>query len=292
VTGAPRLGRDDLIASVHSLARVGRDGRARVAFADRVANAAAAGFRGIGTSPGDYLAIREAGLSDDDIAAVLDEHGLVLGEIDSCPLWAGEGEPDAADASATATVLHIAERFGPVHHAIVPLGVRETTLRPPEALAPRLRALAERCDALGMLVSLEVLPWGPVPDAPAAWAYADAAGHPACGVNVDFWHHLTGAGTEAALRSVPGGRVHSVHLTDGRPDLSEPDPLVRTMTQRRIPGDGVFPMVETVRLLDALGVDVPYTVEVVSLPHRALPPAEFAGVLYQASRSLLEDART
>jgi sugar phosphate isomerase/epimerase len=291
VTASHRLGPDDLIASAYSVARVGRDGRARVAFADRVANAAAAGFRAIGTSPGDYTAIRQTGLSDDDIAGLLDEHGLVIGEIDDCPLWTGDGEPDATSVTNTDTVLHLAERFGPVHHTIVPLGTWETTLPPPEALASRLRALTMRCDAVGLLVSLEFLPWGPVPDAPAAWAYAAAADHPGCGMNVDFWHHHTGAATEAALRAVPGGRVHSVHFTDGEPDLAEPDPLMRTRTQRRVPGEGVFPMVETVRLLDALGVDVPYTVEVVSLPHRSLPPAEFAEVLYRATRSVLEVAR-
>ena len=61
--------------------------------------------------------------------------------------------------------------------------------------------------------------------------------------------------------------------------------------ERRIPGDGVLPLVETIRLLDEIGVAVPYTVEVVSLPHRALTPAEFAMVLYNATRSVLDAAR-
>ena len=74
--------------------------------------------------------------------------------------------------------------------------------------------------------------------------------------------------------------------------MSERDPLRRTMTQRRIPGEGVFPMVETVRVLDEIGADISYTVEVVSLPHRHLSPVEFLTVLYDAARRVLDLART
>jgi sugar phosphate isomerase/epimerase len=287
-----RLGRDDLIASIHSVARHDRQGRAHVSFPDRVANTAAAGFQAIATTAADYLAVRDSGLSDEDVETLLDDNGLVFGEIDSCPIWVRGGRPDARHRALEDATFHIAERFGPVHHTVVPLGTRDLTVPSPAELAPDLRRLSERAAAVDMLVSIEFVPWGPVPDAPAAWAYAAAADHPACGVNVDFWHHLTGAASEEALRAVPRGRVHSVHFTDGHPDLTEPDALRRTMTQRRIPGDGVFPMEDTVRLLDALGVDVPFTVEVVSLPHRALSPAEFADLLYRSSRSVLDSARS
>lgn len=290
--GRSPLGRDDLIASHFSVGRFGRDGRARVGFADRVANAAAAGFAAIGTSPDDYLAIRAAGTSDADMAAVLADHGMVVGEIDSWPVWVGDGEPDARHRERYEAALHLAERFGPVHHAILPLGASDPTLPPRPVLVERCRSLAQVADGLGLRLSIEFVPWGPIPDAGAAWSLVEEIGHPACGVNVDFWHHLAGAADEAMLRRIPGHRIHSVHFTDGAPDPSEPSPLRRTQLQRRVPGEGDFPMVELVRTLDDMGADIPYTVEVVSLPHRHLSPADYAMVLGDASRRVLAAART
>jgi sugar phosphate isomerase/epimerase len=280
---------------VHAIVRADREGHARVSFPDRVANAAAAGFAAIGTSPRDYAEVRASGLSDADIAAVLDEHGMVIGEIDSCPVWLGDGEPDPGTRERTEHVFHMAERFGPVHHTILPIATGGETLPPVDVLAERCGALADRAGALGMLAAIEFVPWGPLDNAADAWDLAQHSGSPHCGITVDFWHHLTGAGArpdgEQVLRSVPGARIHAVHFTDGAPDLSEADPLRRTQTQRRIPGDGTFPMVETIRLLDEIGADLPFTVEVVSLPHRALTPAEFAVVLHDAAVRILAEAR-
>ncbi|MBW8825220.1 MAG: sugar phosphate isomerase/epimerase [Acidobacteria bacterium] len=281
----------DLIASIHAIVRADREGKARVSFADRAANAAAAGFAAIGTTANDYLAVRASGLSDADIETILRDNGLVFGEIDSFPFWVHEGPPDDDFQNRLETAFHLAERFGQVHHAILPLGAGDPTLPPFDVMAARCREHAERADGLGLKMSIEFVPWGPLPDVNAAWTLAEAVDHPACGVNVDFWHHLAGAADESMLRKVPGNRIHSVHFTDGQPDLSEPNPLRRTQTQRRIPGDGVFPIVDTVRLLDDIGADIPYTVEVVSLPHRHLSPAEFATVLYDASRKVLDTAR-
>lgn len=285
------LGRDDLIASLFSLARFDRDLRPRVPFEERIANAAAAGFAAVGAMANDYLAVRATGMGDDDIAAVLDHHGMLIGELDDCPIWLGDHDPTPEHERLEDTFFHLAERFGPVHHAVVPLGFDLQPLPPADLLAERCAHLAERAAAADMLLALEFFPWSPVGDAAAAWAVARSTANQACGINVDLWHHHTGADDPDVLRSVPGTRVHGVHLTDGEPDLTEPDPRRRTMSQRRVPGEGVFPVEETVRLLDALGVDVPYTVEVVSLPHRHLSPAEFAVALYDASRAVLDRAR-
>jgi sugar phosphate isomerase/epimerase len=291
--GATRrtLGRDDLIASVHPLARVNRDGVARVPFAERVAGAAAAGFAAIGTSPRDYLGILDTGLTDDDIEAVLDEHGLVVGEIDSCPLWTGEGEPDREHRRLTDVVFHLAERFAPVHHAVVPLGTDGLPLPPHEVLAERLDELAVRAGPVGLRLAVEFVPWGHLADVGDAWDVVRRCPSPLVGVNFDFWHHLAGRADADMVRRVPGDRIHSVHYTDGIPDLTEPDPLRRTMRQRKLPGAGAFPMVETIRLLDEIGADLPFTVEVVSLDHRDLSPDEFLVVLHEASRRVLDEAR-
>jgi sugar phosphate isomerase/epimerase len=282
---------DDLIASVHVLARAARDGKARVAFPDRMENAASGGFAGIGTSPGDYLAIRDSGLSDEDMDAMLDHHGLVVGEIDSWPLWLGEGAPDELHRRHLEAALHMAERFGPVHHAVVPFVPSDPRVPPRDRLVKELQWLARAGRDLGIRIALEFVPWGPVANVRTAWALVEEVDDANCGLTLDFWHHLTGAADNATLRTVPGNRIHAVHFTDGLPDpVAEPDPLRRTQVQRRFPGEGSLPIRDLVRLLDEIGANLPYTVEAVSRVYRDLSDRELVTRAGESSRRVLVGA--
>ena len=64
-----------------------------------------------------------------------------------------------------------------------------------------------------------------------------------------------------------------------------------TMTRRRLPGDGTFDLVGLVRALDSIGVDVPYSVEILSTEHQALPVDEQARRAYDSTAALLELSR-
>ena len=87
MTGDPAL-----IASYYTLsgAPVGR--AARFSFAARVAAAADAGFVGVGLAWDDYVAMRAAGASDDELRRVLGEHGVRVLEVEFHFDWALDGE--------------------------------------------------------------------------------------------------------------------------------------------------------------------------------------------------------
>src|SRR5271170_6423003 len=72
------LGPDDLVLCSGTLPR-------RVAFAERLAAASAAGFAAVSLWGRYYAAARAEGLSDRDLRTMLDDHGLVVAELD--PAW-------------------------------------------------------------------------------------------------------------------------------------------------------------------------------------------------------------
>jgi sugar phosphate isomerase/epimerase len=283
-----RLGPDDLIAAYFTLARADRTGTARIPFPDRVAAAAAAGFAGLGLQPADYQRSKADGLSDAAMHAVLDDHGVVIGEIDGAPWWPAPGEPADGLRSAQEEAVRLGREFG-AHHLVAPMPTLEG-MPPLDELAGRLGDLCDLAAPDGLLVGLEFLPWTPVRTASAAWAVARSAGRANAGITFDFWHHSVGGEGLDALDAIPGDAVVAVHLTDGARDRSL-DPLSETMVGRRLPGEGEFAVVDIVRALDRIGVEVPVTVEIVSLAHRRLSVGELAAVVHDSVRGAIDRAR-
>ena len=80
-------GDNRLVASFATLSGTPVFQPSRYPFVDRVAAAAAAGFRGIAMTTDDYAVIRAGGLSRRDVRDVLDEHGIVVGEVDGVGQW-------------------------------------------------------------------------------------------------------------------------------------------------------------------------------------------------------------
>ncbi len=286
MTAGESLRPGDLVAAHYLLARCDRHGVARVPFPERVAAARVGGFAGIGVQPGDYERSKANGLSDGAMADVLARNGVVLAEIDGVPWWPLDGERDMVRRQDD--VLRLGERFGVrlVNAAMPTIDGDGPT---DDDLAGRLSQLADRAASAGMLVGLEFLPWTPVRDVVHAHAVVTLASRPNLGVTVDVWHHsVSGVGTDEMGR-LPGATIVSVHVTDGVRDPSL-SPLAETMVGRRLPGEGELPVADVLRTLVAMGVQVPYSVEIVSLPHRHLPLDEWAALAGRSVREALAAA--
>jgi sugar phosphate isomerase/epimerase len=274
----------DLVAAHYLLARCDGEGVARIPFAERVAAAGAAGFAGIGVQPADYARSKANGLTDRAMAEVLARNDVVLAEIDGAPWWPS----DSSIASTQDDVLRVGERFG-----VRLLNAAMPTIEgdgPTDAdLAAALARLADRAASIGMLVGFEFLPWTSVRDAVHAHSIVSLASRPNLGVTVDVWHHSVSGVDTQGLAGVPGREIVSVQVTDGVRDPSL-SPLAETMVGRRLPGDGELPVVEVLRTLLAIGVTTPYSVEIVSLPHRHLPLVEWAVLAASSVREAVGQA--
>jgi sugar phosphate isomerase/epimerase len=261
----------------------------RFSFADRVAAAAAAGFVGIGLDSTDYEAMRGTGISDAELRHILDDHDIHVLEIEFHFDWALDGARGRDARAREATFDAMAAAFAPDH-----LNVGELSA---PGDAPAVDVIAERfgevCDRAaehGTRVALEFLPWTAVPDLATASEIARRADRPNGGVLLDAWHYFRGRPDAALLQSLPGDRITGVQLDDADPatvgSLAED-----TMLRRRLPGDGSFDLTGLVSLLDAVGVTVPFSVEILSLEHQTLPIDEAARRAFDTTAAVVERAR-
>lgn len=253
-------------------------------FVDRVSAAATAGYTGIGLRPGDRRRAREAGLSDEDMRAVLASHGVEVVEIEGLHRWGCGGDEGRAARLHEERLYELADALGGRH-----VTVTGDLDLPHDQVVERFAALCDRAAEHGLRVALEFLPWNEVPDAGVAWAIVREAARPNGGVLVDTWHHFRGAMDDSLLLSVPPERIVAIQFDDA--DAQVVGTLLEdTLARRRLPGQGDFDLVGFLRLLDGHGVSAPLCVEVINEDLWSRPVAETARLTAEATRRVLAEA--
>jgi sugar phosphate isomerase/epimerase len=277
------LGPDDLCLCCGTIADAG--------FRGLVEAAAAGGFRALSIWPDHYEAARAGGLSDLDMHLMLEEHGLVLSELDPLLTWLPGAEAVRKGRFAGYTedfFFGIADALGARSLNVVHvLPSRVDT----EATAEAFAGLCDRAAWHGLKVSLEFLPWSGIPDAKTALEIVRLAGRPNGGLMLDTWHHFRGGHTNKELLLLPGGAVVAVQINDAGPVPGD-DIVYESMHGRLLPGEGAIDVVDVIRRLDAIGSQAPIGVEVFSDQLNRLPPVEAACKAGEAARSVLSRARS
>lgn len=167
-----------------------------VPFAERLEAAAGAGFAAVSLWGRDYAGARAEGLSDHDLRSMLDDHGLVVAELDPAWWWL----PGAADVHIDA--WHDSEEvfgFGEddLFRMADAVGARSMNAVDVfggtwdiDAAAEAFAGLCQRAAEHGLLVHIEWLPWSKIPDLTTALEIVGKAGAPNGGINVDAWHFV------------------------------------------------------------------------------------------------------
>jgi sugar phosphate isomerase/epimerase len=281
-------GRRELIASYYTLSGSPVGEPPRFPFAARVEAAARAGFAGMGLLSDDYLALQAAGVSDAALRRVLADHRMRVLEIEFHFDWTAEGSRGASARTREAALHAMADAFSP-HH----LNVGD--LNPPGegpsigVVADRFGAVCDRAAEHGVRVALEFLPWTAIPDLATALEIVERAGRPNGGVLVDAWHFFRGNPDAARLRSTRRDQITAIQLDDADAEPVGPS-FEDTMLRRRLPGEGAFDLVGLVRTFDAIGVDVPYSVEILSSEHQRLSVREAARRAFASTSAMLRRA--
>lgn len=283
------MGPDDLVLCSGTLPR-------GVAFAERLAAAAAAGFAGVSIWGRDYAAARHEGLTDSDLRTMLADHGLVVAELDPAWWWlpgASEihiaPEIDAEDVFrfGEADLFAIADAIGARSvNAVDVFGGAWDVADAAEAFAGLCRRAAEH----DLLVHVEWLPWSRIPDLRTAREIVQLADQPNGGLNVDAWHLVrSGTGVDE-LRHVPGDLILGIQLDDG-PLAAEPNLVEATLHARALPGDGEFDLPAILGALRETGTTAPVGVEVFSDSLHQLPPTEAARAAAESTRRVMDSVR-
>ncbi len=283
------MGPDDLVLCSGTLDR-------GTPFRARLAAASDAGFTAVSLWGRDYAAARDEGLSDADLRAMLDDHGLMVAEVDPAWWWL----PGASDVVIPPSLdsedifgfgedelFAVADAVG-AHslNAVDVLGGTWDIDGATEAFA----GLCSRAAEHGLLVHLEWLSWSKIPDLATALRIVTSAGQPNGGLTIDAWHFVRTGTTVDQLRAVPGSSILGVQLCDG-PLAAEADLLDATLHHRQLPGDGEFDLSGLVEALRYTGTQAPVGVEVFSDDLHALPADEGARLAAERTRAVLAEER-
>jgi sugar phosphate isomerase/epimerase len=264
------------------------------AFRERLTAASAAGFSAISLWGRDYAAARDEGYTDKDLVTLLDDHGLVVAELDPAWWWTpGAGsfsippELDPVDVFrfGEAELFRIAEVVGArsVNAADVIGG--DWGL---EEAAAAFAGLCDRASEHGLLVHLEWLAWSRISDLASALEVVTLADRRNGGLNIDTWHCARTATDAAALFDIPAERVLAVQIDDG-PAEAEDNLVDATLHHRLLPGDGDFDLPGYIGTLRRIGVTAPMGVEIFSDELHALGPMDAARRSAEAMHRVLRE---
>lgn len=257
-------------------------------FPQRLHAAAAAGYAAIGLYLKEYERLRSSGWTNVALRSAVGSAGLRVHEFEALRGWASSGEAHARYLADVETIARMAEAFGPAHHVQV-IGPYDGDL---DDAAAGFADVSDRLAALGMAAALEYFPeMSNVPNAAAALEIVRRADRPNGGLCVDSWHHFRTGDTFADLAAVPASQVVGVQIDDGPLRPVDPDYYTDCTSYRLVPGAGEFDLTGFVRTLDAMGVAVPFEVEVISLELDRLDAAEAAQAMADGTRNLLAAAR-
>ena len=286
------LGADDLVLTASSIGAP--------PFATLLAAARAGGFAGVslGSSP-------QHGAADDATTSLtvrrkmLDDHGLVVQDVDAIIVWAGANDPGPPylGSSNSDAICETALALGAKQVNAIVLGERGVSIA---ELSGAIAFARDVAVSFGLRVAFEFARASAlrtVADAVAAFAmvehrYGDSDSEAfAVGLTVDAWQMHWEPSNLEALAHVDGARVHCVQLDDA-PAARPPDLLRATYDGRLIPGEGAANLVGLIRTLDAIGYRGPLTVETINAELIAShDPVVLARKLGDATRAVIAMAR-
>ena len=267
---------------------------ARVPLLDRLEPVASAGFAGISVLPYDVLSLEAAGMAAAEITLRIADCGLLVAEVDSIGTWLPCQQNVPPQHFGQLLRELTVERVLPLAARI---GARSVTLVEMHGVAPSLdeaagafAAVCDRAAEYGLLVHIEFLPFGGIPDLKAAWEIVKAAGRENGCLTIDSWHLFRSGSTLDELAAIPGAHIGTVQINDA-PSTPEGTLFDETMCGRRLPGEGEFDLTGLIHTLDRIGSCAPIGVEVFSAVHSNLPVGEVARAWAQAARQTIGRAR-
>ena len=240
---------------------------------DRCAEAARAGFKGIGLWHADIEHQLET-TTLDEMKRVFDDSGLEYIQLEFLQdFFVPEGDPLRADSDRRRRLLFDAAAAFDAHH--IKVGNIPGT---PAELGRVTEAFAELCqDAANHTnakVVYEFMPFDVnVRSLESALALAEGAAQPNGGLAIDTWHMAKLGIPPEDMKRIPSEYLAWVELSDGQYEDME-DPIDEVINHRKLPGEGEFGINAYVDACIEAGYEEPWGVEVLSEELRNLPIEE------------------
>lgn len=244
-----------------------------VSLADRLRLAAANGFAAISLSLAYYQSLQHEGLTSDEVTDLLDEHNVVIADLEYIRGFGADGVDGATAAGLEQLAFQLADQFGCRYLQVIPPAGPD-----PLAAARAFGSVCDRAADHGLVVAVEFLPRSDLPTVTDAWRLVESAGRANGGICVDIWHHNRGPGTLSEIAQVPGEFINGVQLSDGAL-LAPPGSYADDALGNRVPpGWGEFDSDGFVHAIRSTGTTSPWSVEVCSTTGWAQPDKHVAEI--------------
>lgn len=255
---------------------------------DRIAAAAADGWRGFGIVHADLAAYLKRGTLP-QLRDLLANHGITQLELELIENWWADDARRPASDRVRRDILTAAEGLGA---QTIKIGPDTSGLATdPDRFAASFDALATEASERGTRVALEFLPFASTGNSlEAGIELVTQVANPAGGLCVDIWH-VARAGTDYAViaESLPGEYLFSVELND-----ADPEPIGTlfedTVHRRLLPGAGSFDVPAFINAVRAAGFTGMWGVEMLSDRHRSLPLAQGLSEAREAALACFAEA--
>jgi sugar phosphate isomerase/epimerase len=247
----------------------------RVGVVDQVRIAAEAGYDAIEPWIRDLDAFVEGGGSLKDLGARIEDAGLAVPSAIGFARWAVDDDAERAAGleEARRNMAMLAE-IGGTRLAAPPVGLTDQKYEDLLTLADRYATLLELGEEMGVVPQLEV--WGFSKTfsrlGEVAFVAVESGRADAC-ILPDVYHIYKGGSSLEGLRNLNGQSIQVFHLNDYPAD---PPRGTITDADRVFPGDGVAPFGELMAILDAIGFDGVFSLELFNREYWQRDPLEVA----------------
>jgi sugar phosphate isomerase/epimerase len=233
-------------------------------FRERVAAAARAGYKGIGSNHADLMHnVTQLGYAG--IKAILDDHGMKFFEVEALLDWFTDGERRRESDVVRKDMLRAAEKLGAYQIKIAGDVLGDW---PVADMTEPYRRLCAEAAAAGTRVSLEILPFTNVGDLSEGLSVVGDAAIKNGGLLLDAWHMIRGGISFDDIANIPPQFVAAIELDDGPLDVVEPL-LEESIDRRELCGEGDFDLRAFLDSVEHAGYRGPIGVEILSHANRA-----------------------
>jgi sugar phosphate isomerase/epimerase len=260
-------------------------------FADRCAQAARVGFRGIGVWHADLEhQLKRRNLQD--MKAILDDNGLRYLELEFLTDWFLDESDERRESSdeARRLLLDAAGALDAHHIKIGNIPGTEASLSQiTEKFAELCADAAQHTDAK---IVYEIMPFDVnVHTLAHGLDVVQGAGADNGGLAIDTWHMSKLGIAPGELRAIPANLLSWIELSDGQVE-NMPDVRHESANQRRLPGEGEFDLPAYIRVCQEIGYRGPWGVEVLSEELRSLPIEQMFDRAHQTTVSQFSSGST
>jgi sugar phosphate isomerase/epimerase len=262
-----------LTASYITLAGAGFTEPPRFTFRERCEAASAAGFARIGIHLNDLNT-----LAATDVAEILSDNGIELGEIEFFAGWAAPGAEQATQL-ALEKVRELAAVTGGGDH--LSSGDFAGGVLDMDGAASRLKNAAVALTAAGVTVAVEAFPWSAINSVPTATALLARTDDRNIGHLLDVWHFFNTGSTTESLTELDATTIAAVQLNDGA--RVHDNYLQSARNARLLPGEGDLDVRGFLTALESISYHGPFSVESSYPEFRELDVTEAAARAFEAT---------